>query len=193
MTDKAIIEAVLSYSPQSIIDIGCGEGWLIREFAQHVSRTFGVDAIPELIEHAKTAGGGDFFVLDYDAIASGTIEEKFDVAVCNFSLLGKTSVESLFKAMPTLLKPYGRLIVQTLHPVTACGDLPYADGWREGSWQGFNADFVDPPPWYFRTIESWQSLFSSNGLRLVDMQEPIYPQTDKPESILFIGESCTIE
>ena len=34
ITDKAIVEAVLSYSPESVLDIGCGEGWLIREAAR---------------------------------------------------------------------------------------------------------------------------------------------------------------
>lgn len=28
VTDQAIVEAVLSRSPKSLLDIGCGEGWL---------------------------------------------------------------------------------------------------------------------------------------------------------------------
>ncbi len=31
VTNKAIIDAVMEYHPESIIDIGCGEGWLARE------------------------------------------------------------------------------------------------------------------------------------------------------------------
>lgn len=30
VTDQAIIEAVLAQKPQRVLDIGCGEGWLIR-------------------------------------------------------------------------------------------------------------------------------------------------------------------
>lgn len=60
VTNQAIVEAVLNQSPESVIDIGCGEGWLIRELEPHVSNLFGVDAVPSLIEQAKAAGGGDF-------------------------------------------------------------------------------------------------------------------------------------
>ena len=60
----------------------------------------------------------------------------------------------------------GALIIQTLHPVVAVGDLPYVDGWRQGSWAGFSEDFSDPAPWYFRTTESWVRLLRKSGLRL---------------------------
>jgi hypothetical protein len=33
----------------------------------------------------------------------------------------------------------GYLIVQTLHPLAACGDNPYRDGWSAGNWLGFGA------------------------------------------------------
>ncbi|MEM6754398.1 MAG: class I SAM-dependent methyltransferase, partial [Cyanobacteria bacterium P01_C01_bin.38] len=31
VTNKAIVDAIVSYSPATILDIGCGEGWLTRE------------------------------------------------------------------------------------------------------------------------------------------------------------------
>lgn len=184
ITDKAIIEAVLRHSPESVLDIGCGEGWLIRELAPEVTDLVGVDAVPDLIEQAEIAGGGHFMVASYEAVAGGAVEGLFDVVVCNFSLIGKESVEALFGAVPAYLKPGGVFIVQTLHPVFA-GDLPYIDGWREGSWVGFGSEFTDPAPWYFRTLESWVALFSTNGLRLQEMCEPMHPKTLKPASIIF--------
>ncbi|HEY7886078.1 MAG TPA: class I SAM-dependent methyltransferase, partial [Cellvibrionaceae bacterium] len=111
VTDRAIVEAVLDYSPQSVVDIGCGEGWLIRELASQVAYLVGVDVVPDLIDQAKTAGGGDFFVASYQAVADGAIEGLFDAVVCNFSLLGKESVEVLFSAVPACLKPGGVFIV----------------------------------------------------------------------------------
>ena len=94
-------------------------------------------------------------------------------------------MEGVFGAARSFLKPHGKMIVQTLHPLMACGDAPYRDGWREGSWAGFSTNFTDPPPWYFRTIESWIALYVRNGLRLLDVREPV---TGKPVSILLIGE-----
>jgi 2-polyprenyl-3-methyl-5-hydroxy-6-metoxy-1,4-benzoquinol methylase len=186
VTDKAIVEAVLSHSPGSVLDIGCGEGWLIRELAPQVSHLVGVDVVPDLIEQAQAAGGGHFLVASYEAVASGAIRGLFDVVVCNFSLLGKESVEALFSAVPQYLKPDGVFIVQTLHPMIG-GDLPYFDGWRDGSWAGFDPEFIDPAPWYFRTLESWVALFSANGFRLLEMREPVHPKTHKPASVIFTG------
>ena len=31
VTNKAIIDAVLAQAPKTVLDVGCGEGWLIRE------------------------------------------------------------------------------------------------------------------------------------------------------------------
>ena len=186
-TNQAIIEAVLHYSPGSVLDVGCGEGWLIRELSPYVSHLVGVDAVSGLVQQARAAGGGKFFVASYDAIARGAVKGSFGAVVCNFSLLGKESVEALFSVAPSLVEPGGVLIVQTLHPVFATGELPYADGWRDGSWVGFNSSFTDPAPWFFRTLASWVALFSINGFQLLEVREPVNPSTHKPASIIFVG------
>jgi 2-polyprenyl-3-methyl-5-hydroxy-6-metoxy-1,4-benzoquinol methylase len=186
VTNQAIIDAVRSRSPRTAIDIGCGEGWLVR--ALDGIEMIGVDVVPGLIDMARSAGGGDFRVLSYEQIARGEMAAAADVGVCNFSLIGKESVEGVVGAAHLFLKPGGALIVQTLHPLVACGDAPYADGWREGSWAGFSAGFTDAPPWYFRTLESWASLFGDNGLRILEVREPIHPATGKPASVILIGE-----
>ena len=147
----------------------------------------GVNVVAALIEQARAGGGGEFTVASYDAIARGELEISVDVAVANFALIGKDTVDALIRATPKLLQPGGALIIQTLHPVIACGDLPYKDGWRTGSWAGFSDDFTDPAPWYFRTLESWVELIANSGLTLAELREPIHPTTNKPAAVLFIA------
>lgn len=185
-TDRAIIDAVLECAPRSVIDVGCGEGWLVRILRERGMHALGVDAIPALIERARAAGG-DFELYSYAELAAGRLATHADAVVCNFSLLGEQSVEDVFRAAPSLLNPGGAFIVQTLHPLLTCGDQSYADGWRQGSWDGFSSDFTDPAPWYFRTLESWVQLFDRYGLRMKTVREPLYPATGRPASILFIA------
>ncbi len=187
VTDAAVLEAVRSFSPRTGVDLGCGEGWLVRALPE--VEMVGVDAIAGLVEAARAASGGsgDFRVMSYEEIAEGKLALASDVAVCNFSLIGEASTAGLLRAAPTYLRPGGTLIVQTVHPLAACGEAPYVDGWREGSWAGFSSDFKDAPPWYFRTIASWVSLFVDSGLRLVSLREPVHPETGKPASLILMG------
>ena len=191
VTNQAIIDAVLSRSPKTILDIGCGEGWLARALSERGIRAIGVDVVPDLIDQANRAGGGEFRVASYEAIAAGELDVTVDVAIANFSLIGAESVNNLVARAPSLITRGGAFIIQTLHPVIATGDQPYADGWRTGSWTGFSNDFTDPAPWYFRTLESWISLLVRSGLRIVEMREPVHPATGKPASVIFIAETSS--
>jgi 2-polyprenyl-3-methyl-5-hydroxy-6-metoxy-1,4-benzoquinol methylase len=187
ITDRSIVDAVISHSGQTVLDLGCGEGWLTRALVAQGLNVLGTDIIPALIERARTRRSGQFELAAYADIAAGKLATKFDVIVANFSLIGEESVASLFRSMPSLLKPGGAFIVQTLHPAISCGDLPYTDGWRASSWDGFSDEFTDPAPWYFRTLTTWVELYTNNGLSIVEIREPIYPQTGKPAAIILIG------
>jgi 2-polyprenyl-3-methyl-5-hydroxy-6-metoxy-1,4-benzoquinol methylase len=188
VTDAAVVDTVMSRRPSSVLDIGCGEGWLSRALASRgVARVVGVDVVPALIDQAAAAGGGEFRVASYEEIARGALDVRVDVAVANFALIGKEAVDDLIRTSPQLLNPGGALVVQTLHPVVAAGDLPYEDGWRKGSWAGFSEDFSDPAPWYFRRLETWVALIASSRLRLIEMREPIHPTTRKPASVIFVA------
>lgn len=187
VTDRAIVDAVLARSPRHVLDIGCGEGWLARALAAHGVDVHGIDVVAELIARARESDAGHFEVLPYAAIGSATIARRFDACVCNFSLLGAESAAGVVAAAPELLEAGGALIVQTLHPLVACGDAPYRDGWREGSWAGFGDAFSDPAPWYFRTLESWVRLFGKAGLHVTELREPLHPDTGKPVSMILVG------
>lgn len=187
ITDRAVLDAVLACRPRTAIDLGCGEGWLAVALRAKGVEVTAVDAVPALVEAARQAGVSDCRLLSYEEIAAGQLVLRADAVVCNFSLLGKESVEGLLRAIPTLLQPYGSLIIQTLHPLLSCGDEPYADGWRRGSWTGFNEAFTDAPPWYFRTLPTWLELLRVSGLTLRTLHEPLDPRTGKPASVILIA------
>ena len=186
VTDNAILDAVMSRRPSTVLDIGCGEGWLARALAQRGVRVTGVDVVPELIEQARAAGGGDFRTASFEQIAADGLGIKADVVVANFSLIGKDAVDGLIHRVPDLLEKDGALIIQTLHPVVANENESYVDGWREGSWAGCGPTFTrNAAPWYFRTLGTWIRLFGDSGLRLAELREPVHPATGRPASVIM--------
>ncbi|HEY9052992.1 MAG TPA: methyltransferase domain-containing protein, partial [Gammaproteobacteria bacterium] len=141
VTNRAILNAITVHKPKTVLDIGCGEGWLVRELVNSGIDVLGIDAIPEFIKYANEQGCGRFKTLAYENISSSALAGKFDVIVSNFSLLGEASVNHVFKQVPMLLNKGGAFIVQTIHPIAGCETGKYEDGWRKGSWTGFSEHF----------------------------------------------------
>lgn len=188
-TNKAIVDAIVHQKPRTMLDVGCGEGWLCRAAQSHGIDTTGIDAIPALIDAAKAQGGGVFKVCSYQDLVAGSFktDKLFDLVVFNFSLFGEELAEQLLRGLHAFIHDGSSLIIQTLHPHSAAIEPPYQTGWRNGSWAGFSDDFTDPAPWYFRTLESWIQLLSDAGYATHRMVEPIHPNTGKPVSVIFVA------
>ncbi|MEZ5462568.1 class I SAM-dependent methyltransferase [Dokdonella sp.] len=187
VTDAAIVDAIMQRKPGSVLDIGCGEGWLARALSALDVDVLGIDVVPALIESARQAKGGRYAVISQEELARGAAAERFDVCVCNFSLLGGDVVEHLIAGIHRYINPGGAFIVQTLHPGSIGGGAEYRDGWREGSWAGIDAAFSEPAPWYFRTLQTWVSLYRKAGLRIEALQETTHPDTHALLSIILVG------
>lgn len=180
VTDNAIVAAVQACAPRTVLDVGCGEGWLARALNEHGMQVTGIDAVAALVEQARAAGGADYYCLDYAALAGHDFGSAFDAAVCNFSLFGDASVDALLLALQRHVRPDGHLLIQTL----PAGD-GQDSGWRDGSWQGFSDDFVDAPPWFCRSRRDWHDVFARTGWQLVQEQMPAFPHNGAPASIIF--------
>ncbi|WP_372996635.1 class I SAM-dependent methyltransferase [Marinobacter sp.] len=189
LTTSAVLRVIEDYSPAggSILDAGCGEGWLVRELTRLGYRSTGIDAVPELIDHARRQGSETFRVLDYEQLQTTGLG-RFDLVVNNFALLGNTSTCAFLKALPELLNPSGVCVIQTLHPVAFFHEGEYSDGWKPGTWAGLPGDFGEPAPWYFRTLSGWLNLFTKTGLTLREIREP-YTGGQPPQSIIFVVQN----
>ncbi len=171
-TDAAIVRAILDQQPKTVLDLGCGEGWLARALPG-VDVT-GIDGSPALIEAAKELGGGEFHAMPYRELAS--LNRTFDVAVANFSLF-EEDLQELLASIPART-----VIVQTAHPSFA-----EQDGWQVETFAAFDGPFREPMPWYFRTRESWAATFQKAGYEVVETREPLHPETAKPLSMIYIA------
>ncbi|MET0776714.1 MAG: class I SAM-dependent methyltransferase [Pseudomonas mandelii] len=188
VTDQAILLAVLGRQPERVLDLGCGEGWLLRALAQRGITAVGVDGDVTLVEAARASGSSQVHVASYDELVEAKVDigRDYDLICANFALLHQDIIP-LLAAMNALLGPGGALVIQTLHPwAVAAGD--YQDGWREETFAGFKGQW-QPMPWYFRTLSSWLNALDMAGFRLAVLQEPQHPQSPVPQSLLLVAES----
>lgn len=170
-----------------VLDVGCGEGWLVRDLEKEGAIATGIDASAPLIDAARAAhDSGDYACITYEQLVNdaSVMAGPFDLIVCNFALLDDR-VESLLEALARRLPASGVILVQTVHPWAAVGDAPYDDGWHTESWSAFGETFGTPMPWYFRRIGSWVSVARNARLVVDRLDEPIHPETGRPLSLLL--------
>ncbi len=87
-TDHAIVSAASGLAPGPMLDIGCGEGFLVRELGLRGVTAHGIDVSAPLIDLARAAGG-TFTVMTYDELQRdpAAVPGPWQGIVCNFSLL----------------------------------------------------------------------------------------------------------
>lgn len=187
-TDQAIVDAVQGLNPRRVIDVGCGEGWLVRRLINDLGcEAVGIDGSAQLIANAVAAHeGGTYRVLTYERLVAqpDKLAGPYDVAICNFALFGE-SLAPILNALRKSLAPGGTLLIQSLHPWFACGDDDYSDGWRQETFSTLTTGNWAPMPWYFRTLGSWLKGIERAGLAMIACQEPLDPETRKPLSLIL--------
>lgn len=186
-TNHAIVHAVYSAEPASVLDIGCGEGWLAKELSCRGIAVTGVDIIPDLIDKAREKVKGNFFVASYEEIAGQrtALPGPFNAIVINFALIGKESTEKLLASLPYYLSDGGQLFIQTPHPHSRNAANDYVTGWKSGSWDGLGDQFTMPYQWYFRTLEDWLQLLHASGFSKIHFAEILNPCSRQLLSVIF--------
>jgi 2-polyprenyl-3-methyl-5-hydroxy-6-metoxy-1,4-benzoquinol methylase len=190
-TDAAIVAACATLGAGPVLDVGCGEGWLVRELSARGVNATGIDISLPLVERARELGGGEFAVVTYaqleadDGIAPG----PWHGIVCNFALLSDP-LYPLLAALRARLAAGGRLLIQTVHPWTARGAEPYRSAWRTEDFAAFALPFPTAMPWFYRTMGSWHDELTRAGIRVFRIDEPLHPATGEPLSLVFHCEAA---
>ncbi|WP_420426665.1 SAM-dependent methyltransferase [Algiphilus sp.] len=164
ITDAALLQRIAHRPYQSLLDIGCGEGWLLRQLGGTAGRRLmGVDACAALIEAAAAAQqDADFVCVDYDGLAqcSSLVGMSFDWIVFNFALFGAEADTAALGFALAHLAPEGRVLIQTLpggsQEATSCETFAHLPG----EWT--------PMPYQLRSPADWQRLCAAAGGQILD-------------------------
>lgn len=189
-TDAAIVDTIVERKPRRLLDVGCGEGWLIRAIKAKLScEAVGIDGSPSLIRDAAAADPeGTYLVLRYEELIAGRhqLGGGFDVIVFNYALF-EEDIAPLLAAARSLLAPAGAIVIQTLHPGTFAAAK---EGWHIEDFSAFAIRDWSPMPWYFRSIASWHDVIAIAGLALTATREPRAQPDDPALSLLLVCETA---
>ena len=142
----------------SVLDAGCGPGFLSSYLAVKGAKVTGFDVSPRMIELARTrtAGAAKLFVADM----SGDIPElgagEFDIVVSSLAIDYVRDWTVPLNTFLRVLKPGGILVFSVQHPLGAFlwYKPPSAFGvqYVEAQWRGFGGAPVTVPD-YYRSFE----------------------------------------
>ena len=187
MTNQAIIREILSVAPKTLLDAGCGEGWLCRQLSKKGINTTGIDGVKTLIEQARKYGLGNYFTISYEDII---LDKKnglgiYEAIVFNYSIFEKENVSVLFKKLKKHLTENGKIIIQTISPKNELFSKRPTDGWMMETWDSLNNNYKTGFKWYYRINEEWLYLFEKTGFKLFNKRENINPENGKNFSIIY--------
>jgi len=186
VTNEAVINVLSTLPIRRLLDLGCGEGWLVRRMQQYGLDCRGIDGSAALVGMASASGGPFYQCMSFGEIIAGrTIEgSPFDAIVLNFVLFGKDSTPKLLQSLHPHLNTPGFIIIQSLHPDAGHAFEP--SHWKPNVWEGLPDHFSDPYPYYHRSMSDWQLMFRECQLDILRQQEQLHPRTKRPTSIIFV-------
>lgn len=189
LLNPAIFSLIEQTSGVSILDAGCGEGYLSRILAKQGANITGIDYSKKMLEIAKrktpTELGIQFFhgnCEKLDNLESGT----FDLIVSNMVIQDLADFEAAFSEMYRLLKEGGYYIYSILHPcfvTPESGWIRDENGnkthWKidnyfyEGVYeQQIPADSDEKIVYYHRTLTSYFKAIQRAGFSVEALVEP---------------------
>jgi ubiquinone/menaquinone biosynthesis C-methylase UbiE len=121
---RQLLERIPS-GAQDALDVGCGEGWLVRELRQRVSHIVGIDPDDGCLAVARSFGEpagveyvqGDFLMYPFES-------ESFDIVMAVASLHHFDEAAGL-KRMAELLSPGGTLFIVGLARTRSPADVAF--------------------------------------------------------------------
>ena len=157
-----VVEWLNPQAGERILDLGCGDGALTLKLKALGCEVVGVDSSPELV-HVAQALGLDARLMDGQNLQ---FKAEFDAVFTNAALHWMKQPDAVIQGVGQALKPRGRFVGEfggqgnvsaietTLHTVL--------------KQRGIDAEPLNP--WYFPTVEDYQSRLEANGFSVNDIK-----------------------
>ena len=157
--------AGIDLSNACVVDIGCSDGMITSEIANHVAFVVGIDVDADAVRYA--AGSSELTQSPHYIVGSGTslpfVDESFDVAVCNHVYEHVTNPHALLHEICRVLRPEGVCyfaaghtlqLIEPHHRLPLLSWVPrrLADAWVRALRRGNRYEEKFLPPWRLRAL-----------------------------------------
>ncbi len=174
------LQVVGNVSGLTVLDAGCGEGYLSRILAQGGAQVIGFDISPRLIEiaRAKDPDGAITYQVADLSQPLPAYQAHFDLIASYFVLNDVYDYQGFLTTLSASLKPAGRLVIFMNNPYSLVVRNHVTDYFAASGqmfpYRGMTEEGVAVHFWH-RTMEEYLSACSAAGLRLqqyVDVPTP---------------------
>lgn len=121
LLDPLLDQLLGDVAGKRVLDIGCGEGRVVRKLCDRGAVATGLDPIPQLLEQARATGPGEF--VEGFAESLPFDDASFDLVVAYLSLCDVRGYREAIAEQVRVLKPGGRVILIDIHPMASA--FPY--------------------------------------------------------------------
>jgi SAM-dependent methyltransferase len=117
VTDPALFTRLDAWAkPLSILELGCGEGYVVRRLAQQGHRVTGFDLSLPLLNAADLADQHSSDFVNGDVLRLPFCDGAFEAAVSNFLISELPDPAAAIAEVARVLKPGGRFLFEIVHP-----------------------------------------------------------------------------
>ncbi|NKB72766.1 MAG: methyltransferase domain-containing protein [Candidatus Latescibacteria bacterium] len=184
-TDPVLWQFAGDVSGLTVLDAGCGTGYLSKKLCDHGAHVTGIDFSERMIEIARTHNPAIDFRVDSCSELRTLDIEHFDLVIANHVIMDTPDLQGTMTAFNRVLRIDGVAVLVFSHPcfrqdratVSRNGDevnyswnFPYFESRQCVSppWAHFTSEFI----WFHRPLSDYWKAFLAAGFVVVDFEEP---------------------
>lgn len=201
VTDLILFDLLGTVENETVLDAGCGEGYLSRLIAKKGGKVCGVENSKKLYDKAISIENSYPLGITYFNCSIGMMSDitgsSMDAIVCNNVFMYCAEIESALSEFARIIKPSGRIVIVMTHPcfwgpgttwIKNPPDTPRQEEWNARQVSSYfnrtphqfvHAGYKNPLIFFPRTLGDYVEMFIKYGFKLTHLVEPTINKEEK--------------